>query len=143
MSDREVKAAAKAPQLAVQLAEVIHGSLALLAKKRGGEVFQSDNEFDFYLGVVTGFTDVVTQSANCSPGETFQSTLIYHVFAELSEEAAERSADMVFNYMGKSDRPVSFDRGLECGNRAGNAFVVEQDPAEARSIVMNALENGI
>lgn len=142
MSDREAKAAAKAPQLAGQIGEVIHSSLALMAKNRGGEVFQSDDEFDFYLGVVTGFTDIVTQSANLSTGGSFQSSLIYHIFAELSQEAAEQSANTVFSYMQARDRPASFDRGLECGTRAGNAFVVDQDPGEARSKIMNGLEKG-
>jgi len=142
VSDREAKAAAKAPQLAAQLAEVIHVSFALRARSRGGEVFESDEEFDFYLGVVTGITDVVTQSANLSSGGSFQSTLIYHIFAELSEEAAEQSADAVFGYMQTPDRPAAFDQGLECGNRAGNAFVVEQDPGEVRSIIMDGLEKG-
>lgn len=143
MTDPEHKAILKAPSIAEDLGEIVHGQIDLLSaiykRRHSQDLFDKTGFFDFYLGLITGATDIITKHLGLRAGGSFHSTLIVRVFGELREDAAKPFSNLVFEYMETGQRPDSFDRGLDSGESLGKALVVDKDARKCQQLTYQAL----
>jgi len=141
-------AAARAPELAEPMADMLAAPLADAAAALEREPLSTSADLDFFLGVTTAFSAVYGLALGGEEGDSLHRTLIYYILLRVTgdESTADRFSGFVDDYMRGGERPNAFLDGFGVGATAGRQCCHEDAPAAAQQTLFDgytrALQSG-
>ncbi len=141
-------AAARAPELAEPMADMLIAPLADAATALEREPLTTTADLDAFLGVATAFSAVYAVALGAQEGDSLHRTLIYYILLRVTgdEGTADRFSGFVDDYMRASERPAAFLDGFGIGEAAARQCCHEDAPAAAQQTLYDgytrALQSG-
>ncbi len=138
-------AAARAPELAEPMADMLAAPLADAAGALEREPLSTTADLDFFLGVATAFSAVYAVALGAQEGDSLHRTLIYYISLRVTgdEAAADRFSGLVDDYMRAGQRPSAFVDGFRVGEAAGGQCCHQDAPAAAQQTLFDGYTHAL